>query len=35
MHRGADVMPQDFDDVCQNRHAPFIKIGEKFILVFL
>lgn len=35
MDRGTDVMPQDLDDVCQDRHATFIQIGKKFILIFL
>lgn len=35
MDRGADVLPQDPDDVCQNRCALLIQIGEKLILIFL
>lgn len=35
MDGGTDVMPQDLDDVCQDRHATLIQIGKKFILIFL
>lgn len=35
MDRGTDVLPQDSDDVCQNRRALLIQIGEKLILIFL
>lgn len=35
MHGGADVMSQDLGDFGQSRHAAFVQVGEKFILIFL